>query len=230
MTSLERSGLVSRTKGKGAVWRLTPKGRAEVEQQFGEVELAVLVAEAHESKAPYLGAARHPVIPPSLSPPELLEPLQRFLNDHPFDLNVFGMTRFPEDGDQDDPVGPALEVTKEVCLQHGLEFHLASDRAISDDLWTNVAGHMWASRYGVAFFEDKRGRGVNYNLAIEVGAMIMTGRRCALLKDRTVDRTPTDLVGKIYREIDLDDSESVRHHVHAWIREDLDLGKCPHCG
>jgi hypothetical protein len=43
--------------------------------------------------------------------------------------------------------------------------------------------HMWASKYGVAFFEDRRGRGMNYNLTIEVGCMLMAGRRCGLLKE-----------------------------------------------
>jgi len=68
---------------------------------------------------------------------------------------------------------------------------------------------MWASRYGVAFFEDRRGRRVNYNLTIEIGSMLMTGRRCALLKDTSVEKLPTDLVGKIYKEVDLDHVKTV---------------------
>lgn len=65
------------------------------------------------------------------------------------------MTRFPgqrTDG-KIDPVGPALEAAKKVCEKHGLTFHLASDRSIVDDLWPNVAAHMWGCRYGIAFFE-----------------------------------------------------------------------------
>ena len=94
-----------------------------------------------------------------------------------------------------DPVASALEVAAQACGGHGLKLQLASDRAIVDDLWGNVAGHMWASRYGIAFFEDRRGRGMNYNLTIEVGAMLMTGRRCLLLKDKSTPKMPTDLVG-----------------------------------
>lgn len=45
------------------------------------------------------------------------------------------------------------------------------------DLWDNVTAHMWACRYGVAFFEDRVDRGLNHNLLIEVGAMIMSDRR-----------------------------------------------------
>ena len=88
---------------------------------------------------------------------------------------------------------------------------------------------MWASRYGIAFFEDRVERGMNYNLTIEVGAMLMTGRRCALLKDKSVERMPTDLIGRIRKDVDLDDLSTVVQALHTWIRDDLSLGSCPAC-
>lgn len=178
-----------------------------------------------------LGGAVHPVIPPSLAPPDLVGPWRQFLDNHPFDRNVLGMTRFPDEDDaaEPDPVGPVISTARDVCAQHGLEFHLASDRAIHDDLWSNVAAHMWASRYGIAFFEDRRARGVNYNLTIEVGSMLTTGRRCALLKDTSIARLPTDLVGKIYKGVDFDEVATVEAVLHTWIRDDLALGACPTC-
>jgi hypothetical protein len=221
--ALERSGLLSRTSGRGAVWRLSPKGRTRSISLVGEMDLAQVAAEALSDRPPSLGSAIHPVIPPSLAPPELLGPLSQFLAEHPFETNVFGMTRFPDEQDDvvRDPVAAALEVARNECAGHGLEFHLASDRAIADDLWTNVAGHMWASRYGVAFFEDRRGRGLNYNLTIEVGSMLMSGRRCALLRDSSISHMPTDLVGKIYKAVDLEDPESVSTAIKKWIENDL---------
>jgi hypothetical protein len=140
------------------------------------------------------------------------------------------MTRFPDDDDTTpDPLLPVIAVARDVCRAHGLEFHLASDRAIHDDLWTNVAAHMWASQFGIAFFEDRRDRGVNYNLTIEVGAMLMTGRRCALLKDASIGKLPTDLVGKIYKSVDFDEMQTVTAALHSWARDDLVLGACPNC-
>lgn len=88
---------------------------------------------------------------------------------------------------------------------------------------------MWGSRYGIAFFEDRRDKGVNYNLTIEVGSMLMAGRRCALLKDRTIPKLPTDLVGRIYKPVDLDDVTTVASALHAWARDDLTLGPCAAC-
>lgn len=230
MATLEKNGILSRLKAQGS-WRLTPKGLALSQTLSSDIDLAMLNAEMAAVGGSDLGHAHHPLIPPSMAPPELVGPLASFLEAHPFDTNVFGMTRFPDeqDGVDPDPVGPALEVAQAACAAHGLEFHLASHRSIVDDLWSNVTAHMWAARYGIAFFEDRRDRGLNYNLTIEVGGMLVMGRRCALLKDESIDRMPTDLVGKIYRSINLDDVESISRSLHAWLRDDLALGACASC-
>ncbi len=141
------------------------------------------------------------------------------------------MTRFPDEQDQSDldPLVGVLDAVRAACAAHGLEFHLASDRMITDDVWANVAAHMWACRYGIAFFEDRKGQGINYNLTIEVGGMLVAGRRLALLKDRSIERLPTDVVGKIYKSVDFDDRDGTTGAIHLWLRDDLLLGSCPQC-
>jgi hypothetical protein len=230
MATLERAGLLTRGPGRGSVWRVTPLGRARLLEMFDEGDLPALVATLDAESHTELGGYSHPVVPVSLAPPELTAPRRDFLARHTFDTNVFAMTRFPVPKDEDaesqadgDPVAPALAVAREACERHGLELHLASDRAMSDDLWSNVAAHMWASKYGIAFFEDRADKGLNYNMTIEVGSMLMTGRRSALLKDVSIERMPTDLVGRIYKEIDLDDPGSVAGAVEDWIVNDLGL-------
>jgi hypothetical protein len=100
---------------------------------------------------------------------------------------------------------------------------------IVDDLWANVAAHMWACRYGIALFENRRGRGINYNLTIEVGGMLVAGRRLGLLKDASIDRLPSDLVGKIYKSVNLDDPVETSQAIHDWLKDDLGLGPCADC-
>lgn len=222
--------LLTRGKDEG-MWAITPLGRQTSIELFSDMDLAALAAES-ASGSSMLGQVAHTVVLPALAPPSLIPGLRKFLNEHPFERNVFGMTRFPEAKETSaeiDPVSPALEIAREVCRLHGLELHLASDRAISDDLWTNVAAHMWASQYGIAFFEDRKSRGLNYNLTIEVGSMLMTGRRCALLKDNSIQRMPTDLVGHIYKSVDFSKRETISKALHEWIREDLNLGACSIC-
>lgn len=227
--ALATSKKLARTPQRGK-HRVTPVGREAVEALMSDIDLAALVAETASYGGTELGHALHTLVPPTLAPPELVEPLRKFLAKHPFDTNVFGMTRFADAkaGDSD-PVAQALSTARDACNQHGLEFHLASDRAMHDDLWTNVTAHMWASRYGIGLFEDRVDRGLNHNLLIEIGGMLTTGRRCALLKDGSLDKMPTDLVGRIYKSVDLKDQAQVAKTLHIWIRDDLGLGACPAC-
>lgn len=233
MVALEKKGLLARVKveGRAPNWQVTPLGRARSQDLASDMDLAALTAEATQRTVTLLAETPHPVVPPTLAPPELIRPLHAFFNEHPFERNVFGMTRFPgapEDGSLD-PIAPALEEARKVCSKHGLEFHLASDRQIVDELWANVAAHIWGCEYGVAFFEDRTGKGLNYNLNIEVGSCLVLGRRLAILKDKPVEKLPTDLTGKIYKTVDLGKVATVGTELHRWIRDDLNLGACPDC-
>lgn len=214
--------LLTRVKGgHGNVWKLTPEGRGQAEALATDMDLAVLLAETSSPVATLLGDTPHPEVPPSLAPPGLLKPLHAFLEKYPFERNVFGMTRFPgkPDKGKKDPLAPALEAAKKVCETHGLVFHLASDRNIVDDLWPNVAAHMWGCRYGIGFFESVTGK-LNYNLTIEVGSCLVLGRRLALLKDKPT-LMPTDLVGHIYHEVDLKKPSTVTKQLDTWITSSL---------
>jgi hypothetical protein len=229
IAGLGRVGFATSAKAYGE-WSLTPLGRHRVLELVGD-DAAALLAESLPGGAD-LAHSRHPLIPASLAPPQLLRPVADFTKSSPSASQVFGMTRFPDaeaESEGRDPVASGLEAAGAALDAHGLRFLLASQRALVDDLWGNVAAHMWACNYGIAFFEDRRGRGMNYNLAIEVGAMLMAGRRCLLLKDSSIGRMPTDLVGFIYKSVDLDEPKTISQAVHEWAREDLTLGKCMDC-
>lgn len=128
-----------------------------------------------------------------------------------------------------DPVRGVVDALRDVVAGHGLTLHLASDRQVDDELFGNVGAHMWACRYGIGLVEDRAGRGLNYNAAIELGSMLVTGRRCAILKDPTAPNLPVNLSGQIYKTVDFDDEKAVRNEAHLWIADDLDLGRCEAC-
>ena len=223
--ALKTKKYLTAVPGQGR-YKITPLGRAKIAEELTGLDVITLVAENASDNAPLLGQTELSLVPYTLAPPALIQPLRGFLADHPFDTNVFGMTRFPDaKAGTKDPVGRALALAREMCESSGLEFHLASDRAIVDDVWSNVMAHMWGCRYGIGFFEDRVERGLNYNLVTEVGAMIMTGRRVALLKDGSIEKMPTDFVGMIYKSVDLAQESTVSECIRKWLKDDLRIGK-----
>ena len=173
---------------------------------------------------------RHSVIPPGFAPTEWLPAINRFLKRYPFETNVFCMTRFPKPGDGDSQE-MVISSIRDVVSMHGLSLHLASDRQIADNLFANVVGHIWASQYGIGLLEDRASppRGLNSNVLIELGSMLVMGRRCAILRDLTAPYPPSDLSGQIYKSVSFDDLKQTTDAVHRWLSEDLGLSRCPAC-
>lgn len=203
-------------------WALTPLGDQRVRvllQGMDTREIEAALASEGVSGALF-DDVRHALLPPTFAPPRWAPGIARMLERFPFDQNVLCMTRFPRD-DSDDPVGPAIEVMRSVCDEHGLHLHLASEQQFEDDVLGNVGAYMWACRYGIGIAEDRVGRGLNQNTLIEFGAMVVTGRRCTILRDSTIAELPSDLAGHIYKPVDLADPDSVRDAISQWIRDDL---------
>lgn len=234
---LPRPGNVSQSlaalRGKGRVvrrrtgsgWSLTPEGRAAVTGLIEDFDVTAVEAEIAVVGSAELQQAQHPLIPPELAPVRWAVPISRLLAQYPFDSNVFCMTRFPKDEKEEelpDPVQNVIAAARTSLSARGLHMHLASDRQADDELFGNIAAHIWACKYGIGLFETRFGEEFNDNLQIEVGAMLMTGRRVILLKDEGTPEMPTDFVGHIYKSVDFDQGDSVVQALDDWVT--LDLG------
>jgi hypothetical protein len=231
LTRLKNDQLVVKRAGT-ATWALTPEGREVVRELVGAIDPEAIEAEVAVVGSAELSHAQHLLIPPELAPRHWAPAIRALLNRFPFETNVFLMTRFPKDETETefpDPVQGVIRVSREALRHHGMHLHLASDRNADDDLFGNIAGHMWACKYGIGLFETRFGDEYNDNLQIEVGGMLITGRRCALLRDRDTPKLPTDFVGQIYKSVDFDDLDAVAMAVHLWAAEDLGLGRCECC-
>lgn len=202
-------------------WAVTPEGSQEISNLMAGIGDEALAALGGAPDEPQFAELSHHLLHPVFAPAEFEAAIGRFLQGHPFERNVFCMTRFPPEDEA--PLIEAIEACRGACAARGLELHLASDRTVADLLLGNVAAAMWASQYGIAILEDRADRGLNYNVVFEVGAMLVTGRRCLLLRDETSPDLPTDLVGRIYTPVNVDDRASVEAAVSAWITDTLGI-------
>jgi hypothetical protein len=221
--------VVARGSGRDVRWSLTPTGQLRTAELVGAIDAAQLEPQLANVPGAEFGHVRHTTLPPTLAPAKWAAGIARLLERYPFETNVLCMTRFPDEGRDDDPNQAVIDTVREALKYHGLVLHLASDRIVDEDLLGNVAAFMWACQYGIGLFEDRIGKKLNYNLVTEVGAMVMAGRRCALLKDTTAPSMPTDLIGQIYKSVDFSDLAGVAEAVHLWAAEDLGLGRCAAC-
>ncbi len=226
------SATLGRLRGQNLVmqpaagtWALTPLGEREANAQGVAVPGAAVQAAGQPSGSEF-GERHHDLIPPLLGPMGAAPGLNRVLDESPFEQNVMLITRFPKD--EEDHFAKLIPQLRGAVAAHGLRLLVASDGMKEDTLWANVVTYMWASKYAIVLL-DKPGEALNSNVLIEIGGMLMTGRRCAILRDQSVPAMPSDLVGHIYKGADLADHDASVAEIHKWIRDDLSLGACPSC-
>ena len=165
-----------RPNRQGDRWSLTPIGNSRVSELMGALDPARVEPLLVNVPGAEFGHAIHTVIPHTLAPVRWQAGIKSLIDRFPFDTNVFCMTRFPDE-EKNDPLKGVIASLRAALDRHGLVLHVSSDRTIDDDLWGNVAAHGWACRYGVGLFQSLTGEGINDNLNIEFGSMLMTGRR-----------------------------------------------------
>ncbi|MFD3401700.1 hypothetical protein ACFWUU_13520 [Kribbella sp. NPDC058693] len=221
---LRAQGLLMRPTAD--TWALTPAGEEKLSAEGLRIPSHLLDLAAGQYAGSELGDRRHALIPPFLGPMGPVGGLAHLLEDSPFEQNIMLITRFPKT--LDDAVAGLIPVLQKVTAGHDLRLLVASDAMREDTLWANVVTYMWASKYAIVLL-DKPGEALNSNVLIEIGGMLMSGRRCAILRDTSVPAMPTDLVGHIYKPVVLADHDACAQAIHRWIRDDLGQGACPDC-
>lgn len=200
-------------------WAATPEGEEEIRRLMVGVDLADLERISQDAGEPVFAGAAHHRIPASMAPALFQRGIAQFVQDNPGERNVFLMVRFPKEGDAYS-MQPTIDMCRKTLGALGMRVHLASDRAVDDKLFENVGVHMWSCDFGVAILEERE-KALNYSVVLETGAMLMTGRRCLLLKDKLVKTLPVDLIAHIHKEVDLDRPKTVEAAVRHWVSADL---------
>lgn len=148
-------------------------------------------------------------------PLDLFHLLKEFRTDYPeaqkaaFIIMRFGATQRHEQ------IFSAIKATLNTRAIVGIR----ADRVVySEYIMQNVRTLMHGCGFGIAVFDRIDSEIYNPNVALEVGYMLALGKRVCLLKDRALARMPTDIVGSLYSEFDMDDiAGSIRMALTDWL-------------
>jgi hypothetical protein len=109
---------------------------------------------------------------------------------------------------------------KETLTRRGIIGLRADDRRYEDDTFPNIATFMYGCGFGVAVFERIEREQQSPNVALEVGYMRALGKRVCLLKDKNLDRMPSDLLGSLYDPFDPQDPEkTIESALGRWLAD-----------
>ena len=131
-------------------------------------------------------------------------------------FNAFLMMRFAARSANRD-ITKSLEAS---LSRYAIQLLRADQKTYSPSLWDNVRQYMEACDFGVAVFEQLVEADFNPNVSLEVGYMLAQHKRLLLLKERSLPRLPSDLVGHLYKEFDGGDIEgSIGKACLDWLRD-----------
>jgi len=149
--------------------------------------------------------------------------VERILMKSPYDKNVFIITPFRDQATYRE----LIRTIKEELEKLGFRGWVASDLNLDDQLWTSVQCYLLGCKYGVAIFTQEQethrianaDATYNPNVSIEVGYMLSRGKSLLLLKDKGLKQLPTDMLGRLYEDFDLNQAPtSIPAIVQKWVQ------------
>ena len=142
----------------------------------------------------------------------------------PYEKNVFIMMPYVQE--KDERYEDIEQVIKSVLKKEGFRAWLASDMTLSPNLWDNVVCFMLGCKYGISIFARiERDYQIetdefNPNVSLELGFMLSRGKEVLILKDCALPKLPTDLLGYLYTEFDLNQvKRQLPRKIRKWIKE-----------
>jgi len=205
---LQRSGFITIESEVGSVYLITDDGMAEVANDPALAEPPDVFTTPDEF------SDASPVGQP---PVEIQDSLNRFRAKHSdpskvaFIMMQFGRTRAHDE---------ITKAVREGLAAHGIEGVRADGKRYHDNLFYNVLTYMHGCGLGMAIYERIETQVPNPNVSLEAGYMFAMRKPVCLLKDRTLDTLPADLVGQLYDPFDPQDAAgTIPPLVSRWLSD-----------
>lgn len=195
------------------------KGKVSLEPEFETEKRIVFDKPKYDARVAFYivpEALRKPVM--SLEPPiEIKESLERFKNEYPDYTKVaFIMMQFGKTKAHD----KIVEAIRKVLATHGISGVKADDKQYHDDLFYNVETYLYGCGFGIVVFERIESEEFNPNVSLEIGYMLALKKPVCLLKDKTLKKLNTDLVGKLYKFFDPQDPiKTIPNEITQWLSD-----------
>ena len=135
------------------------------------------------------------------------------LKQFPFEKNIFLMMKYRVENES------IYEEIKRIVKEHGFNCVRADApdwKFLSGDI-DNYLAVLYCCKYGIALF-DKPEKGADFspNVAYELGIMHCQKKKCLILKHKSLNQVPFDLIQRLFNEYD--DGTQIRSHLERWLK------------
>ncbi len=153
----------------------------------------------------------------SNTPVEIGKSIREFREDHPlpnktaFIMMEFSNTKIHKG---------ILKSTREILKKHDIIGLRADDKQYHNDLRWNVLTYIFGCAFGIAVIERILADTFNPNVAFEIGYMEALYKPICILKEQTVAKLPSDILGKLYRKFDSQNiKKTIQPVLESWLND-----------
>lgn len=152
-----------------------------------------------------------------LIPSDIKESLKAFLKDHPnTKKTAFIMMRF----EKSEVHKRILKAIKKKLQEYNIVGLRADEKQYHDELFSNVKTYLYGSGFGIAVYEQLENNSFNPNVSLEVGYMFGLNKDVCILKDNSLSKMHSDLIGRLYKSVDIKKiDESIDSEIGKWIED-----------
>jgi hypothetical protein len=112
-----------------------------------------------------------------------------------------------------------LAAIKQALSKHGLTATRADDKSYAPELFPNVQTYVYGCGFGIAVIERIEEEAVTPSIAMELAIMAALNKPVCLLKDRTMQKLPTDLQGHLHEDFDTRNPKgTIGKAIDKWLR------------
>lgn len=147
-------------------------------------------------------------------PIHLMKAVEKIKADHPDKTIAFLIMRFTK-GRHYDHIVKAI---KDSLADQNIVVLRADDKQYHDDVLYNILAYIYACHFGIAVFDRITDNNINPNITFEVGFMMGLNKEVCLMKEKSLQSLNTDIIGRLYREFDIQEIDStIAHSILKWI-------------
>jgi hypothetical protein len=148
-------------------------------------------------------------------PSHILNSLGDFKKDFPSSKKVaFIMMQFEETQEHTN----ILKSIRKTLAENDMIGIRADDKIYNDDTFYNILTYLHGCDFGIAVFEKLSDESFNPNVSLEVGYLLGLNKPICYLKEKSLPKLPSDLIGKLYREFTVENCDvSISNELRNWL-------------
>lgn len=147
--------------------------------------------------------------------------IDRFLSDSPYEKNVLIMMTFAfNDPDVGEHYSETLNVIRKALAARGLNGFITTDKRYHPTLFGNLQVYLAGCKAGIAVFDNFiPHKANNPNVAMEAGWLMAQGKPLAILKDKSLEKLPSDWAGHLYIQFVQANPAGLEQPLLSWLSD-----------